>query len=68
LPPERGPIIRLEFDRLAIAAGIERFEKVIETLSFAFMRSDVLESDVIAFYPRGAVSLPQVSLRGLDRC
>lgn len=56
LLPERGPVIRLEFDRLALAAGLESFDNVIETLSFEFMRSYVLGNDAIAFCPRGAVS------------
>ncbi|MEZ5715999.1 MAG: LysR substrate-binding domain-containing protein [Paracoccaceae bacterium] len=53
--PITGTIIRAELDRFLIGQGLTRFPNAIETISFEFARTYMLDSDAVVCQPLGAM-------------
>ena len=53
--PVARTIIRIELDRFIVANGLNGFSNVIETISFEFSRTYMLEGDAIVCQPLGAM-------------
>lgn len=70
IQPLPGTIIRDELDRFLIGKGMQRFDNVIDTISFEFSRSYLLQADAIACHPLGAMQreVSSGAIAQLDFC